>query len=107
MSAIRRPPLAGLPAGLARDRDDGLVAGVCAGVARWIGVDPLVVRVATVILALANGVGVVAYVVAWVLLPSEPAGTAAEPEAEGARERAGELALGVGCITFEIGRAHV
>ena len=100
MSTTRRPPLAGLPAGLARDRDDGLVAGVCAGVARWIGVDPLVVRVATVILALANGVGVVAYVVAWVLLPGELPGDATDAEPEAARERAGELALGVGCITF-------
>jgi phage shock protein PspC (stress-responsive transcriptional regulator)/signal transduction histidine kinase len=100
MSDIRRSPLAGLPAGLARDCDDGLVAGVCAGVARWIGVDPLVVRVATVILALANGVGVVAYVVAWVVLPADVADGSVEPEPEAARERAGELALGVGCITF-------
>jgi phage shock protein PspC (stress-responsive transcriptional regulator) len=100
MSAARRPPIAGLPAGLARDRDDGLVAGVCAGIARWIGVDPLVVRVATVILSLANGVGVVAYVVAWLLLPAELSGDGAGAEAEGSRERAGELALGVGCITF-------
>jgi phage shock protein PspC (stress-responsive transcriptional regulator)/signal transduction histidine kinase len=98
MSTTRRPPLAGLPAGLARDPDEGMVAGVCAGVARWVGVDPLVVRVAVAILALANGVGVVVYVVAWVVLPAERTGDAPEPEA--ARGRPGELALGIGCITF-------
>ena len=73
MATTPRSPLAGLPPGLARHPDEHIVAGVCAGVARWLGVDPIVVRLAAVILALANGVGVVAYVVAWVVLPEAAA----------------------------------
>ncbi len=57
---------------LARSADDRMVAGVCAGVARWIGVDPVVVRLATVLLTLANGVGAVGYLVAWMVLPEAP-----------------------------------
>ena len=40
MATNPRSPLAGLPPGLVRRRDERVVAGVCAGVARWIGVDP-------------------------------------------------------------------
>jgi signal transduction histidine kinase/phage shock protein PspC (stress-responsive transcriptional regulator) len=48
-----------------------MLAGVCGGVARAFGLDPLVVRVATVALTLAGGAGAVAYVAAWLLLPRE------------------------------------
>ena len=54
---------------LARSRNDKVLGGVCSGVARSLGVDPLVVRVATIALALAGGAGLVAYVAAWLLLP--------------------------------------
>jgi signal transduction histidine kinase/phage shock protein PspC (stress-responsive transcriptional regulator) len=80
-----------------------MVAGVCAGVARWLGVDPLVVRLAACILALANGVGVLLYVMAWIALPEETAdgtGRAAPTAAGSGTRRASELALAVGCITL-------
>ena len=69
MTSTPRPRIAGLPPGLTRRPDEHMVAGVCAGVARWLGVDPLVVRLAAVIMALANGVGIAVYLLAWVLLP--------------------------------------
>src|SRR5690606_42124311 len=52
----RSPPsrLPGLPPDLVRLPHDGLVAGVSAGVARWLGVDPAVLRLSTLALALAN-----------------------------------------------------
>ena len=40
---------------LRRDRERGLIAGVCAGVARHVGIDPLIVRVAFVAAATAGG----------------------------------------------------
>ena len=55
--------------GVRRSLDDRWVGGVCAGVADRLGVDPVLVRVATVALALLGGVGVVAYALAWLLLP--------------------------------------
>ena len=95
-----RPPIAGLPDGLARCRDGRVVAGVCAGVARWIGVDPIVVRLAACILALANGVGVVLYLVAWAVLPEDTADTVpGETATPSGATRGSQLAVAVGCIT--------
>lgn len=52
--------------------DDRWLGGVCGGVARYLGVDPTVIRVVTVIGAvLGIGTVVVAYVAAWVLMPDE------------------------------------
>ena len=55
---------------LVRRRDDRMVAGVCSGVADYLGVDVTLVRLLTVLGAV-FGLGslVVAYVVAWILLP--------------------------------------
>ena len=106
MATTPRPRFPALPPGLVRRSDEHVVAGVCAGVARWLGVDPIVVRLAALILALANGVGVVAYLVAWVVLPeAPPESTAASPASRPRdRDRSGrrnaELALAVGCITL-------
>lgn len=100
-SPPRQPPIAGLPHGLARRRDERIVAGVCAGVARWLGVDPIVVRLAACILALANGTGLLLYLVAWVVLPDESAaGETAATGASPGTKRSSELALAVGCITL-------
>ncbi len=59
------------PRRLTRRRDGRLLAGVCAGLARSIGVDPFVVRVAVVVLTVAGGTGAVAYLAAWMFLPEE------------------------------------
>lgn len=59
------------PARLTRNGDDRVVAGVCSGVARALGVEPLVVRVATVALTVAGGTGALLYVLGWLLLPPE------------------------------------
>jgi phage shock protein PspC (stress-responsive transcriptional regulator) len=53
---------------LRRSRDDRVLAGVCGGVARQLGIDPLLVRVVTAVLMI-FGAGVVLYAVAWLLLP--------------------------------------
>src|SRR5437879_2468530 len=54
---------------LRRSRDDRLIAGVAGGVAARLGVDATLVRIAVVLFGLASGIGVAAYVVAWLLLP--------------------------------------
>jgi|SRR5215207_900892 phage shock protein C len=76
-----------------RSRSERVLAGVCGGVGRYLGVDPVLLRIAFIILALANGLGVVAYVVAWVAIPEEqpdqPPGPPSEP-----RRETGRLVLG-------------
>ncbi|WOQ17930.1 PspC domain-containing protein [Raineyella sp. W15-4] len=47
------------------------IAGVCAAIADRTGIDPLIIRVAAVVLAVSSGMGVVLYLAAWVLIPLE------------------------------------
>jgi phage shock protein C len=56
---------------LYRSRTERVIGGVCAGLGEYFGVDPTIVRIAAVLLALANGVGVVAYVILWIIVPEE------------------------------------
>jgi signal transduction histidine kinase len=85
-----------LPQGLARSSDDRVLAGVCGGLGAGLGVDPTVIRLAVVVLALANGAGIVAYLIGLALLPAASrAAPAVEP-----REPTGERALAVGLITL-------
>jgi phage shock protein C len=81
------------PQRLVRSRSERVVAGVCGGVGRYLGVDPVLLRIAFIVLALANGLGVIAYVVAWVAIPEERPGQplAAAPEP---RREMGRLVLG-------------
>ena len=65
-------PAPGTPKRLVRRRDDRMVAGVCSGVAAYLGVDVTLVRLLTVIGALISfGTVAIAYVVGWVLMPEE------------------------------------
>jgi phage shock protein C len=58
---------------LSRPRDDRKIAGVCAGFARYLGVDVTLVRLIAVVLALCPpSVGLIAYLVAWIIMPNDP-----------------------------------
>jgi phage shock protein C len=57
---------------LVRSRDGRMLAGVCAGVAGYFGVDVTLVRVIwTVVSVLTGGAGVLAYLAAWAIIPGE------------------------------------
>jgi phage shock protein C len=57
---------------LVRSRTGRMIAGVCAGVADYFGVDVTLVRViVAVVSAVTGGVGVLAYLAAWALIPQE------------------------------------
>jgi phage shock protein PspC (stress-responsive transcriptional regulator) len=59
---------------LRRPASGRMLAGVAAGVARSLGVDPLVVRIAFVVLVLAGGAGVPLYLAGWLLIPDQESG---------------------------------
>jgi signal transduction histidine kinase/phage shock protein PspC (stress-responsive transcriptional regulator) len=84
------------PHRLNRSTDGRLVGGVAHGLARHLGVDPWVVRLAFVLLAVSGGAGVAAYAAFWALVPladeaAEPVGAGADSAAMEADERAGRL----------------
>ena len=54
-----------------RSRADRVIAGVCGGLSRYFGVDPVLVRVAFVVLTLAGGSGILAYLILWLVVPEE------------------------------------
>lgn len=56
---------------LYRSKTDRVIAGVCGGLAEYLGIDPTIVRVVAVLLAFVNGIGLVAYVILWVVVPEE------------------------------------
>jgi len=66
---------------LTRDIRNKKIAGVCAGFARYMDVDVVLVRVISLAVALCTGIGFIAYVVAWIIMPKEPV-TPAVPATE-------------------------
>lgn len=59
---------------LYRSRRHKIIAGVCGGLADWLGWDPTVVRIAYVVLSVISVgfPGTIAYVILWVVMPKEP-----------------------------------
>lgn len=57
---------------LYRSTEDRWLAGVCGGLAKYFNVDPTLVRVIFVILALVGLGGVIIYLILWVIIPPEP-----------------------------------
>lgn len=54
-----------IPLPFARDEDDRVIAGVCAGIAKELDVDPTLVRLVFAVLALAGGAGIGLYLALW------------------------------------------
>ena len=59
---------------LMRVRQGKLIAGVCGGIAKWLGWDPTLVRLGYVVLSvLSVGFpGIIIYILLWILMPQEP-----------------------------------
>ena len=50
---------------------DAVICGVCGGIARYFGVDPTLVRLATVLLVGVAGVSLWVYIIAALIIPKE------------------------------------
>lgn len=59
------------PRRLYRSTRDSRVAGVCGGIAEYMGWDPTTVRLAAALSILLPGPQLIAYVIAWVVLPTD------------------------------------
>ena len=94
--------MATTPSSLRRDQSGGLVAGVCAGIAKQTGVDVLFIRIVFFALLFAGGIGLVIYVLMWVLVPAEgqQGRSLSIPQLHG---RGGlEVAIGVGLLLLSL-----
>jgi phage shock protein PspC (stress-responsive transcriptional regulator) len=61
------------PQPLTRPVHDRMLAGVAAGLARYLGVDVTVVRIVFAVLAVIGGAGIPIYLAGWLLIPEEGA----------------------------------
>ena len=64
------------PQRLTRTNQDAMLGGVCAGLARWLGWDPTLVRVVYVLVSFFSAAfpGILAYLILWVVMPLDDRG---------------------------------
>jgi phage shock protein C len=75
---------------LYRSQKDKIIAGVCAGLAEYFEIDSTLVRLIFVIVVLAGGAGVLAYIILWIVVPQNPGeGTEVKP---GSKEAVNQFA---------------
>ena len=55
---------------LKRNSREGIIAGVCEGIGEYFLIDPIIIRLLFVALALAGG-GILSYIIAWVFIPNK------------------------------------
>jgi phage shock protein C len=57
---------------LYRSRVSSKIGGVCGGLGEYFDIDPTIVRIIAILLAFADGVGIIAYIIAWIVVPRRP-----------------------------------
>ena len=82
---------------LYRSRTDAMLAGVCGGLGRYLGIDSTFVRLFFVFLVLAGGGGILLYILLAILVPRAPEGVEFEDFQPGENANAG-LIIGGGLI---------
>ena len=88
------------PRRLSRARDGRWLGGVCAGLGRYFGLNPMIYRIGFVALSLAGGTGILLYVAAWLVMPDDGVEDSIAADAiKNHRERPW-LLVGVGLLGF-------
>ncbi|MCP4568709.1 MAG: PspC domain-containing protein [FCB group bacterium] len=57
---------------LYRSRSDCTIGGICGGLGEYFAIDPTFIRIIAVMLIFADGVGLIAYLIAWIIIPQRP-----------------------------------
>jgi phage shock protein C len=57
---------------LYRSDEDKKIAGVCGGLGEYFDIDPTIIRLLWVSIVLAFGSGIIAYILAWIIVPKRP-----------------------------------
>lgn len=57
---------------LYKSNENKMIAGVCGGIAEYFAIDPTIVRLAWVLFCALGGSGLLAYIIAAIIIPSRP-----------------------------------
>lgn len=57
---------------LYRNTSDQMLAGVCSGIGEYFNIDPTLIRLGWVVFSLAGGSGLLAYIIAAIIIPEKP-----------------------------------
>lgn len=90
---------------LRRSRKDRMIGGVCGGLGEYFHIDPVIIRLIFVLLLFANGIGLLAYILFWIIVPEEPSegGEVQSKEEEDMTKAATRSNLWGGAILIIIG----
>ncbi len=85
-----------------RSRREKVFGGVCGGVAEYFNLDPVLVRIFWVVATFAEGLGLIAYIIAWIIIPENPdeeaAGTETPPEEQQDKNSGVGMIVGIGLV---------
>jgi phage shock protein PspC (stress-responsive transcriptional regulator) len=93
------------PRRLERSSEDRVIAGVCGGLGRYLGIDPVVCRLIFIVLIFFGGAGIIAYGAAWLLVPSDKSPDTPDGSRSRARRVLTVLAVIVITVLFAFGGA--
>ncbi|MCD6087910.1 MAG: PspC domain-containing protein [Candidatus Hydrothermae bacterium] len=89
---------------LRRSKKDRMIGGVCGGLGEYFHIDPVIIRLIFVLLLFANGIGLLAYILFWIIVPEEsPEGEGVQFKEEEDMARAARSNLWGGAILIIIG----
>lgn len=91
---------------LYRSRKERVIGGVCGGIGIYFGIDPTLTRIIWVVATLLGGAGIIAYIVAWIVIPEEPKIEGTEvtsAEIENSKPNTMKLELIIGGFILAIG----
>lgn len=80
---------------LYRSRRQRILAGVCGGIAEYFDIDPVIIRLLMILLIFANGLGILFYIIAAIIIPENPEEKGkTEGIVEGAQDTRSPILLG-------------
>src|SRR6056297_1924933 len=87
---------------LYRSKKDQIIGGVCGGIAEYFGIDSTLVRLAFVLFALIEGAGIIAYIIAWLIIPESPQSGQSKAEEEKKNKEQRKRILGLILVALGI-----
>ena len=63
---------------LRKSSNNRVLCGVCAGIAEYLGIDPVIIRLLFAVLTCISGLGIIAYIIAIVVIPEDGSAAIAE-----------------------------